>query len=66
LAHARDIRHHLAITTAEQAAISGTAEHASAVVLKTWIQKNMWVWNGSEMSKATRASFINRRFVKKC
>jgi hypothetical protein len=30
LAHARDMRHHLATTTAEQAAISGTAEHASA------------------------------------
>ena len=31
LAHARDMRHHLAITTAEQAAIPGTVEHASAV-----------------------------------
>ena len=34
MAHARDMRHHLAITTAEQAAISGTAEHASAVVVQ--------------------------------
>ncbi len=35
-------------------------------VLPTWMQKNMWVWNGSEMSKATRTSFINRCFVKNC
>jgi hypothetical protein len=33
LAHARNMRHHLAITTAEQAAISGTAEHASTAVV---------------------------------
>jgi hypothetical protein len=34
LAHARDMRHHHHLAIAEQAAISGTAEHASAAVVQ--------------------------------
>jgi hypothetical protein len=42
LAHARDMRHHLAITTAEQAAVSGTAQqcHAEAVASAVVVQRS--------------------------